>query len=316
MDKQLQHRLLGAVVVVALTVIFVPELVHQPQHSATQSTASDNEQTTVIAMAKPSPATSTVNTKPAASAQSSNTPTSQSPGPATAAAAPGPAPVVAKPSVPATGTEQTTSQTQQSGHQQEPQQSVTPPVTAQRSAAQRRQPEQQRPPQQQHQTVQRQAPQAEQQSRAEHNRATRRQQTAEKSPRVSPSRSGSSATEKAPKLPPIRLIGEPMTDYRQQLAQRKQQRSATRPAQTQAQVEQPRWMVQVGSFSEVKHAEELRDRLQAHHFAAVLTRARVDGKTLYRVRIGPHSTRAAGEHTRQRLESELGINGALVPVYR
>jgi len=78
---------------------------------------------------------------------------------------------------------------------------------------------------------------------------------------------------------------------------------------------QPRWMVQAGSFYVAQNASMLRDKLRQQSFPTSLQTAVIDGRTVYRVQVGPHATRAEGERTQARLLQEAGINGNLVPVY-
>ncbi len=78
---------------------------------------------------------------------------------------------------------------------------------------------------------------------------------------------------------------------------------------------QPRWMVQAGSFSDVSNANSLRDQLRSRNFSATLTSTVIDGRTMYRVQVGPHSSRDEGERTRERLQRELSISGSVIPVY-
>ena len=77
----------------------------------------------------------------------------------------------------------------------------------------------------------------------------------------------------------------------------------------------PRWMVQAGSFYVAENASMLREKLRQQSFPASLQSAVVDGRTVYRVQVGPHATRAEGERTQARLLREAGINGNIVPVY-
>ncbi len=47
------------------------------------------------------------------------------------------------------------------------------------------------------------------------------------------------------------------------------------------------WVIQVGSFSNRDNAEGLVEKLQAKKFPAFLEQTEVEGKTLFRVRVGP-----------------------------
>ncbi len=102
-----------------------------------------------------------------------------------------------------------------------------------------------------------------------------------------------------PELPELRLISRPMAEYQ----------ARAEPA------EQPRWVLQVGSFESAANAGQLHDRLRAQQFPVTLSQTTVDGRTLYRVQIGPYSSRAEGERTRSRLQRDSGIEGHLIPVY-
>ena len=77
----------------------------------------------------------------------------------------------------------------------------------------------------------------------------------------------------------------------------------------------PRWMVQAGSFYVAENASMLREKLRQQSFPATLQTAEVEGRTVYRVQVGPHATRAEGERTRERLLRDAGIKGNVVPVY-
>jgi cell division septation protein DedD len=74
-------------------------------------------------------------------------------------------------------------------------------------------------------------------------------------------------------------------------------------------------MVQAGSFYVAQNASLLREKLRQQRFPTQLQTAEVEGRTVYRVQVGPHATRAEGERTQVRLLREAGINGSLVPIY-
>jgi len=70
------------------------------------------------------------------------------------------------------------------------------------------------------------------------------------------------------------------------------------------------WVVQVGSFSERDKAVALRDRLQAAGFDGFTDAfAAGDGKTMYRVRIGPVEARAEADRLHRRLKAEQKLDG-------
>jgi len=72
------------------------------------------------------------------------------------------------------------------------------------------------------------------------------------------------------------------------------------------------WVVQMGSFSNQKNAEELYQRLQQKGYRVFVDRSKQEGQTAYRVRIGPESQRTDAESLRARLESELKLKGIVL----
>lgn len=68
------------------------------------------------------------------------------------------------------------------------------------------------------------------------------------------------------------------------------------------------WSVQLGSFSRQDNAERLAAELQAKGFPAFLQPTSQSGKTLYRVRVGPVSTREVAGVLAARLD-EAGYRG-------
>lgn len=68
------------------------------------------------------------------------------------------------------------------------------------------------------------------------------------------------------------------------------------------------WAVQLGSFSRQDNAERLAAELQGKGFPAFLQPTSQDGKTLYRVRVGPVSTREVAVVLAARLD-EAGYRG-------
>jgi DedD protein len=55
------------------------------------------------------------------------------------------------------------------------------------------------------------------------------------------------------------------------------------------------WTVQLGSFSDEANARRLAQRAGTFGYKAAVTSHRSDGRTLYRVRVGPQPTRAAAD---------------------
>lgn len=65
-----------------------------------------------------------------------------------------------------------------------------------------------------------------------------------------------------------------------------------------------RYAVQVGAFSHKASADKLSARLRKHHYPAQVLAHRVDGRTLYLVKVGPYRRRDLAQKQAQRLESK------------
>ncbi len=72
------------------------------------------------------------------------------------------------------------------------------------------------------------------------------------------------------------------------------------------------WAVQLGAFKTVEDANKLRGRLQAAAFVAYVDKLATDGQTLWRVRAGPETDRANAEKLRDRIREKLKIDGLIV----
>ena len=72
------------------------------------------------------------------------------------------------------------------------------------------------------------------------------------------------------------------------------------------------WAVQLGAFSDVDDANKLRGRLQAAGFTAYVDSLVAEGKTLWRVRAGPETDRGNAEALRARINDKLKVNGIVV----
>ena len=74
------------------------------------------------------------------------------------------------------------------------------------------------------------------------------------------------------------------------------------------------WTVQLGSFASDVNATHLVDRLRAAGFKANSERRVEQGTPVFKVRVGPVPTRAEAERMRERVESQFAAHGMLVPV--
>jgi DedD protein len=72
------------------------------------------------------------------------------------------------------------------------------------------------------------------------------------------------------------------------------------------------WVVQAGSFSSEQNALRLRDKLRQADFVTQVEKARVGGKSHYRVRVGPFLERAEAEKSRKQLLDKFTIKGRVL----
>ncbi|PTN54071.1 SPOR domain-containing protein [Stenotrophomonas panacihumi] len=71
--------------------------------------------------------------------------------------------------------------------------------------------------------------------------------------------------------------------------------------------------VQLGAFGRVEDANALRDRVRAAGFSAFVEQVRTDKGTLSRVRVGPVANRADAEQLKAQVASKVGIAGMVRP---
>ena len=72
------------------------------------------------------------------------------------------------------------------------------------------------------------------------------------------------------------------------------------------------WTLQVATLSSAEKADDLRRRLLALEHKAYVTRAQRDGKTLYRVCVGPKFERAEIDALKTRIDSTFGVSAMVV----
>lgn len=72
------------------------------------------------------------------------------------------------------------------------------------------------------------------------------------------------------------------------------------------------WVVRVGSFSSAENAQGLRDQLRAKGYAAFVDQAEIDGKTMWRVHVGPEAQRERGDALRDRIVGEMNLKAIVV----
>ena len=83
---------------------------------------------------------------------------------------------------------------------------------------------------------------------------------------------------------------------------------ATQTSTPAASADENAWVIQVGSFSNVKNAANLRDQLQKKGYEAFIDDVRVDDRTIHRVRIGPLDKKAAANAVRDKLAIEMKLD--------
>ncbi len=72
------------------------------------------------------------------------------------------------------------------------------------------------------------------------------------------------------------------------------------------------WAVQLAAFSDQASARKLRDRLRSQGFDGYVDSVKTSGGTLWRVRAGPFATRASAETARTRIAGQLKMKGNIV----
>lgn len=87
---------------------------------------------------------------------------------------------------------------------------------------------------------------------------------------------------------------------------------ADAPASAVAPTRAGGWAVQLGAFSTVEDANKLRARLQAAGFAGFVDKLAAEGQTLWRVRAGPEIDRANADKLRDRIKDKLKMEGMVV----
>lgn len=74
-----------------------------------------------------------------------------------------------------------------------------------------------------------------------------------------------------------------------------------------------KWVVQAGSYSNERNALRVEHKLVKHGYHAYVSRYRKNGRTFYRVRVGPYSDRAAAEHVVNAVARAYGGHAEVVP---
>jgi DedD protein len=72
------------------------------------------------------------------------------------------------------------------------------------------------------------------------------------------------------------------------------------------------YAVQIGAFKTIEEANKVRDRLKGAGIAAYLDKAADDGGTIWRVRAGPEADRGNADKLRGRIKDKLKLDGMIV----
>lgn len=72
------------------------------------------------------------------------------------------------------------------------------------------------------------------------------------------------------------------------------------------------WAVQLGAFKTVEEANKVRDRLKSAGFAAFVDKVAAENGTLWRVRAGPEADRGNADKLRGRIKEKLKLDGMIV----
>lgn len=74
------------------------------------------------------------------------------------------------------------------------------------------------------------------------------------------------------------------------------------------------WVVQLAAVSNQADAHALRDKLRSNGFDGFVDSVQADGKRLWRVRAGPQTQRADAQRVHDQIKAKLGIDGNVVQV--
>lgn len=84
------------------------------------------------------------------------------------------------------------------------------------------------------------------------------------------------------------------------------------PAESAERAKLGSWVLQAGSFSSERNALRLRDKLREAGFVTQVERVLVEGKTHFRVRVGPYLERAEAERDQKKLAKTFDLSGRVL----
>jgi DedD protein len=108
------------------------------------------------------------------------------------------------------------------------------------------------------------------------------------------------------------------TEVRSRVTELRNRRSDSKDgnAATAGQPRAEAWVVQLASLTREANAQALQERVRKKGLHAFIVRGQVNGKTMYRVLVGPELLRSNAEKQRQRLRDEINLNGLVIKYQR
>lgn len=88
--------------------------------------------------------------------------------------------------------------------------------------------------------------------------------------------------------------------------------ASSSPASASTPAEAAGWAVQLGAFATIEEANRLRDKARAASFPVYVDKVAREGKPMWRVRIGPHANRGSADAALARVSERLKIEGVVV----
>lgn len=130
-------------------------------------------------------------------------------------------------------------------------------------------------------------------------------------PAATPAPAANTAASSKPTTPPPAPAAKPTESPKPAAA-------APKPAATAAAPSAPAasnvgFAVQLGAFAKPEDANALRDKVRAGGYSAFVEQVRTDKGTLSRVRVGPVASRAEADTLKAQVASKFGINGMVRP---
>jgi cell division septation protein DedD len=131
---------------------------------------------------------------------------------------------------------------------------------------------------------------------------------------ATPAAGGAAQASAAPAVKPAAVADAPRPAAQPGPAKPKQAEGpATKPEVPRAGAAGVGFAVQLGAFGNAGEAAKLRERARAAGFTAFVEQVQTDKGTLNRVRIGPVADRAEADRLRERAAARLGISGLVRP---